>query len=249
MRTIYLSPHLDDAILSAGGLIFEQTRAGIAVEIWSFMCGFPQKEELTDFATVMHKLWGTDGTRETIQIRREEDQQAAAIVGAHIVHFDFLDCIYRRGKDGNGLYADVFVRAHIEDADLPSRIAETILARLNPDDVVICPLAIGEHVDHVLVRQGAERAMLERARQHPVPMLRYFADIPYLLNHPEQLSLKTAGMKPLLQAISENAFEAWLEAIGAYESQLSTLFDSPDSMRERMREYWSRAKGLQFWQI
>ncbi|MCE7860069.1 MAG: PIG-L family deacetylase, partial [Chloroflexi bacterium CFX2] len=29
MRWIYLSPHLDDAALSAGGWIFDQTRAGI----------------------------------------------------------------------------------------------------------------------------------------------------------------------------------------------------------------------------
>ena len=121
MRTIYLSPHLDDAVLSAGGLIFEQTQAGMAVEIWSFMCGFPPKDELTDFAAVMHQLWGTGGARETVQTRREEDQRAAAIVGARVIHFDFLDCIYRRGKDGKGLYADVFVPVDVEDAGLPAR--------------------------------------------------------------------------------------------------------------------------------
>jgi hypothetical protein len=37
MRWIYLSPHLDDAALSAGGLIYEQTQAGIQVEIWTFI--------------------------------------------------------------------------------------------------------------------------------------------------------------------------------------------------------------------
>ena len=29
MRWIYLSPHLDDAVLSCGGLIFEQSRQGL----------------------------------------------------------------------------------------------------------------------------------------------------------------------------------------------------------------------------
>ena len=247
MRTIYLSPHLDDAILSAGGLIFEQTRAGLAVEIWSFMCGIPQSNELTDFAAAMHKLWGTGDAAKTVQIRRDEDREAAALVGAQAVHFDFLDCIYRHGKDGKGLYADVFVPAHAEDRDLPAQIAQAILARLDAEDVVVCPLTIGKHVDHVLVRQAAERAM--QAQQSSPSMLRYYADIPYLLNHPEQLDEKTTGMQPVPQAVSEHAFDIWLKAIESYASQLSTLFDDLESMKERMGEYWRKGKGLQFWQI
>jgi LmbE family N-acetylglucosaminyl deacetylase len=33
MRWIYLSPHFDDAVLSCGGLIFDQAQAGTPVEI------------------------------------------------------------------------------------------------------------------------------------------------------------------------------------------------------------------------
>ncbi|NTU55874.1 MAG: PIG-L family deacetylase, partial [Anaerolineales bacterium] len=49
MRWIYLSPHLDDAVLSAGGLIYEQTRSGTPVEIWTFMCGVPSGTEFSPF--------------------------------------------------------------------------------------------------------------------------------------------------------------------------------------------------------
>ena len=45
MRWIYLSPHLDDAVFSAGGLIYEQTQAGTPVEIWTIMCGDPHLTE------------------------------------------------------------------------------------------------------------------------------------------------------------------------------------------------------------
>ena len=86
MRYIYFSPHLDDTILSAGGLISDQTKAGIQVEIWTFMSGVPDEERLTDFAQLMHKTWGMTTARQTIQIRREEDRQATSRVGAKAVH-------------------------------------------------------------------------------------------------------------------------------------------------------------------
>jgi LmbE family N-acetylglucosaminyl deacetylase len=241
MRYIYFSPHLDDAVLSAGGLISDQAKAGIPVEIWTFMSGVPDEEKLTDFAQEMHKIWGTTSAKETIQIRREEDKRAAARVGAKAVHFDFLDCIYRRGKNGLGLYEEaVFIQPHAEDADLPAQIAQTMIAWLKPDDVAVSQLAIGGHVDHILVRKAAE--MLKR-------QLVYDMDIPYLLRHPEELGQKTAEMKESLQPVSEAGFESWLEGVEAYDSQISSLFDSLDSMRESLRTYWSERRGIQFWTI
>jgi LmbE family N-acetylglucosaminyl deacetylase len=241
MRYIYFSPHLDDAILSAGGLISDQTKGGIPVEIWTFMAGVPDGDQLTEFAQSMHKVWGTTGAKETIQIRREEDRQAASRVGAKAVHFDFLDCMYRRGKKGEGLYeTSVFTPLHAADEDLPAQIAQTMVAWLKPDDIVVSQLAIGGHVDHILVRKAAE--MLKRK-------LVFDMDIPYLLNHPDDLTPKTLGMKESLQPVSDGGFTTWLEAIEAYVSQLGSLFESFDSMQERMRAYWSERRGIQFWSI
>jgi LmbE family N-acetylglucosaminyl deacetylase len=239
MRYIYFSPHLDDAILSAGGLIFDQTRAGIPVEIWTFMSGVPEDEHLTSFAQEMHKMWGTTSVKETIEIRREEDKRAAARVGAKAVHFDFLDCIYRRGKNGEGLYESaVFIPPHPEDADLPAQIAQTMIAWLKPDDVAVSQLAIGGHVDHILVRRAAE--MLKRR-------LVYDEDLPYLFRDPDDLGVKTAEMRDPLQPVSEEGLETWLMGIEDYVTQLSSLFDSLDTMRDRVSKHWSERKGIRFW--
>jgi LmbE family N-acetylglucosaminyl deacetylase len=240
MRYIYFSPHLDDAVLSAGGLIYEQTRAGIPVEIWTFMSGFPNEAELTDFARVMHKIWGTTSAEQTVRTRRREDQKAAGMLGAKAVHFDFLDCIYRRGKNGETLYSDASAPLHAAEADLPAQLAQTMVAWLKPDDVAVCQLTIGGHVDHVIVRRAAE--MLSR-------QLVFDADIPYLLNHPGDLAPKTAGMKPAVQSVSEAGFGAWLEAAEAYSSQLSSLFESREVMREKMRGYWAECRGIRFWKF
>lgn len=239
MRWIYISPHLDDAVLSAGGLIYEQTRAGLPVEIWTMMCGFPPEGELSQLAQVLHHQWGFSSAEEAVRLRRAEDDQAASIVGAKTVHFDFLDCIYRRGVDGNWLYPlEVFVPPLPEEADLPAQIAAAISARLQPDDVLVGQFAIGRHVDHVTVRRAVERLNLP---------IWYDADIPYLFNNPSELAPNTAGMREAPQAVTESGLEAWLEGISAYQSQLSSLFESPEKLFEAIRAYGWDERGISLW--
>ena len=238
MRWIYLSPHLDDAVLSAGGLISDQSRAGTPVEIWTFMCGYAPKGEVSPFAQLLHSMWGFSSAEETTRMRREEDKQAAAMIGAKILHFDFLDCIYRRGADGEWLYSDVFMPPHPEDAAIPARIAETISSHLEPDDVLVCQLAVGSHVDHVLVRQGAE--LLGRS-------LRYDIDVPYIFYKPEELSPKSAGMVESVQFVTKSGLNSWQEAILAYKSQLPVLgeaFNTPEKAQESIQSFWGQCEGI-----
>ena len=243
MRWIYLSPHLDDAVLSAGGLIYEQTRSGIPVEIWTFMCGFAPPGEVSSFAQLQHAQWGFSSAEETTRMRREEDKTAAAIVGATVVHFDFLDCIYRRGSNGEWLYDDIFVPPHPEDAGLPAQIAATISPRLQPDDILVCQLSVGSHVDHVLVRQAAE--LLGRS-------LRYDIDVPYIFYKPEELGPKSAGMREWVHSITEAGLNRWTEAALQYKSQIVVLgeaFNTPEKARESINTYWAEQKGIRLFQV
>lgn len=235
MRWIYISPHLDDAVLSAGGLIYEQTKSGIPVEIWTILCGYPQETELSMFAQVNHRLWGVASAEEASRVRREEDVIAASIVGAKTVHFDFLDCIYRRGSDGEWLYADIFQPPHEDDADLPRGIADALLLRLAMGDVLVCPLGLGSHVDHILVRRAVEMT--------GYPVL-FVADIPYAFKYPELLGPSTARMKETVHAVTEAGLRSWLEAVGAYGSQLSGLFESPEDANKTIYRHWSEHGGI-----
>lgn len=238
MRWIYLSPHLDDTVLSAGGLIREQTQAGIPVEIWTFMCGYPLDLEYSPIAQVIHTMWGFSSAEEAVRERRTEDKHAAAMLGATTVHFDFLDCIYRRGENGTWLYSEIAVPPHEEDADLPSRIAAAISDSLAPDDVLVCQLSVGSHVDHVLVRQAAE--LLERP-------LRYDIDVPYIFYKSHELAVKSAGMKETVHSVTESGLKSWQEAVLAYKSQIPTLgpvFDTPEKAQESIQSYWSEYKGV-----
>jgi LmbE family N-acetylglucosaminyl deacetylase len=243
MRWIYLSPHLDDAVLSAGGLIYEQTQAGIPVEIWTFMCGYAPSADVSPMAELLHSRWDFASAEETTRSRREEDKKAAARVGAQVMHFDFLDCIYRRGANGDWLYSDIYLPPQAEDAELPRQIAETITPRLMPDDVLVCQLSVGSHVDHVLVRQAAE--LLRR------PLL-YDIDIPYVFYKSEEFAPKSAGMKESTYPITEAGLRSWQDAILEYASQLSVLGEAlatPEDVRESIRSYWSEWKGIRLFQF
>lgn len=238
MRWVYLSPHLDDAVFSAGGLVYEQSQAGIPVEIWTFMCGYAREEDVSPYAQIIQSQWGFSSAEETTRLRREEDKKAAAILGARTVHFDFLDCIYRRGANGEWLYWDVFAPPHPQDAGLPSRIAEAISTRLQPDDVLVCQLAVGSHVDHILVRQGAELL------GYP---LRYDIDVPYIFYKPEQLEPKSAGMTETVYSVKESALNGWKQAAVEYKSQLIGLgeaFDTPQKVQNSIQSYWEERIGI-----
>ena len=238
MRWIYISPHLDDAALSAGGFIYEQTHAGIPVEIWNIVCGFPPEGELTPLAQLMHFQWQSGTAEETVKIRRTEDAKATDILGAKATYFDIPDCIYRRGPDGEALYTNIFIEPHEAEADLPAQIAQSLLPLLQPDDRVICQLGIGGHVDHILVRRAVE--LLEHS-------LWYVADQPYLFKRPDDLDGFVAGMKESRHPITEAGLRAWVEATLAYESQLSSLFENPDQVSEMVTSYYAERGGFPLW--
>lgn len=240
VRLIYLSPHLDDAVLSAGGLIRLQSRAGLPVEIWTLMAGCPTGNDLPEFAQVMHQVWGFRDVQQAISTRRLEDERAAAELGAAAVHFDFLDCIYRRGRAGEPLYSDVTVPVQSDDADLPEQVAHALSARLQPGDRIVCQLAIGRHVDHVIVRRAAE--LLRR------PLL-YDADMPYVLNYPAELQPAVAGLIGSFEPVPVIALRSWIRAIECYASQVDSVFGSHDLMRERMQAYWTEIGGVRLWTV
>lgn len=240
MRIIYLSPHLDDAVLSAGGHIRSQVEAGASVEVWTFMAGDPGDGELPEFAQLMHRIWGFGSGSEALRVRRAEDAKAALRVGARAVHFGFLDCIYRRGKQGEALYSDVTVPIQPDDADLPAQLAQAMSAGLQPDDMVVCQLGIGRHVDHIIVREAAES--LHR------PLV-YIADIPYVLNHPGELEPSVTGLQRRRAAVSQVAFTCWIEAIECYASQVDSVFGSHEDMRVRMQAFWEEQHGIDTWTV
>jgi LmbE family N-acetylglucosaminyl deacetylase len=241
MRWIYISPHFDDAVLSCGGLIWEQTHSGIPVEIWTVMAGDPPPGPVSDLITRVHTDWKTGTPQETVALRRIEDQNATRCVGATVRHLKIVDALYRRTNTGSLLYTvDVLnpIPINPRDQGVVEDIMRQISENLNQHDTIVCPLAIGGHVDHLLTRKAVE------ALERPVW---YYADIPYLLKHQDELTPAVANLKGKTFFISAQGLAAWQKGIAAHATQISSLFGDLQDMRTQINSYHLSRSGLTIW--
>src|SRR5678816_3320336 len=111
---LYLSPHLDDAVLSCGGQIFQRTAAGQTVLIVTIMAGDPPHPTVSDYAQSLHDRWAL--ATDAAAARRAEDLAAAHLLGADTLHWSVPDCIYRlHPTSGQPFYVsdvDIFDQIH-----------------------------------------------------------------------------------------------------------------------------------------
>ena len=101
--------------------------------------------------------------------------------------------------------------------------------------MVFVPLAVGNHVDHQLVRDTvlATGSLSDRAF--------FYEDYPYV-EQPGGLTkalgaLGRAGWTPEVNPLTQEHLKAKMSAIGAYRSQISTLFGDAERMTRRVRDY------------
>jgi len=239
MNWIYISPHLDDVVLSLGGLIWEQTTAGQDVSIWTICAGDPPPGKLSSFAQSLHQRWEVG--RDAIHERRDEDIGSCKRLGAGYLHFDIPDCIYRRSpRTGNFLYdseSSLWGEVHPDESDriedLSRKLREIVPVGAN----LVCPITIGHHVDHRFTRTAIEAAF-----QGETVNLYYYPDYPYVLN--EALPLIKDGLKSCLYSLSPNAILAWQDAIAHHQSQISTFWESIDEMRSAIQFYYEKMGGI-----
>jgi LmbE family N-acetylglucosaminyl deacetylase len=244
MDWIYLSPHLDDAALSCGGLISEQSQAGDTTAIWTMCAGDPPPGALSPFAQSLHARWGT--LNQAADQRRSEDLLSCQILGANAVHFSLPDCIYRQaGQPPFYPYASessLFGPVHPGEMELVERLSRQLASRLPEQAEIVAPLALGGHVDHRLTRFAAERLA-------PARRLSYYADYPYVLNHRQSLTeLQQTGWTRSVIPVSPAGLGAWQSAIAAHASQISTFWPNLPAMQAAIEAYWQFDGGVVLWQ-
>ncbi|SDD38242.1 PIG-L deacetylase family protein [Actinokineospora iranica] len=215
-----LSPHLDDAVMSAGAALAAVAETGRQVVVCTVFAGSPPPP-LSGPATEFHRDCGLGP--DAVDVRRAEDSAAVAALGAEPLHLPFLDALYRR-LDGDWLCA--WLGAHF-DPDLPAEpdlAAEVtaslsaLLRDLRPAAVWTCA-AVGGHVDHRTTLATATAACAAEG-----VALALWEDLPYAIGQPPA---ETTGPLVPTQA-SESHRAAKLAAVGRYSSQLDMLFpDGP----------------------
>ncbi|MEO8274688.1 MAG: PIG-L family deacetylase [Thermoanaerobaculia bacterium] len=248
-RRLYLSPHLDDAVLSCGGQIARAARATATVDILTIFAGDepdPANPSASPLVDQVFALWGLPAG-EVMSTRRREDAAACRLLQARCEQWKLQEAIHRRDPaTGEALYTSLkalFGDVSPQEEPLIAGLARR-LADLAPDDStrVFAPLGIGGHVDHRIVRQAAERAFGSR--------LCYYEEFPYIvwkLFARRRAGVSKRQFEALRQALSAEDVAARIAAIACYASQVPSLFSTRKNLARQVHKHVRRARGERVW--
>jgi hypothetical protein len=166
--SLYLSPHLDDAVLSCAGHILHEREQGRRVVV----------------ATLFSEGGEGETGRRLYRARRDEDRRALAVLGAECLHLGLLDAPFRDPYYRS--FQPLLLGRHVRDAGDEDEAAGAILElwrQVRPARLY-CPLGVGTHIDHRLTYRAARRLPAERV---------YYEDRPYALVR-EQVEMRLAEL-------------------------------------------------------
>jgi LmbE family N-acetylglucosaminyl deacetylase len=212
-RHVYVSPHLDDAVLSCGGAIAAQ----VAPVLVLTLCTAPAPASDQGLPSWLD-----------MAARREEDLAALAILGADPCWAGMLDAPLRIPSAYGGEGA---VFAGPVPGDPMEASALELLDRLAPalpGCTLHAPLGVGGHADHLAASAAARRS-------RGWTRVLYYEDFPYVSIRPDALPQRLSTLPgtpvPVLQPI-EATLERKTLAIEQYRSQIGMLFGSVGGMRD-----------------
>ncbi len=206
MRVVAVSPHLDDAVFSAGAALAALAARGHDVRVvTTFTRSVPEPR---GFALACQTDKGLGPEVDYMAVRRAEDEAAMAALGLPApIHLSLAEAPHRGYESARALFAG----PHAED-DVVAALTEALAPHLEGAEFVLAPLGLGNHVDHVQVR----------AALGPTPFVAWH-DLPYALREPGPGAPGEVPPGP-----------AKLAACAAYVTQLGFQFGGEEAMRTTM---------------
>ncbi|MET7619744.1 PIG-L family deacetylase [Streptomyces sp. NPDC005408] len=229
---VVLSPHLDDAVLSCGALL-AHARSRVPVSVVTvFTEAGPAPYTLS--ARRCLRLAGVRNAEELYATRRAEDREVLEGMGIVRRHLGLPEGLFRRkpGRPPDGSrrvsgllpeLAHVYptYRVHLvsgrisrHDSGVLMSVTAALEELLPPGPrLLLAPLAVGGHVDHLLVRTAAELSRLGFG---------YYSDFPY--NQQYSLDDAFSRRNALVTATWRSGIEGKAALIQGYRSQAPLLF-------------------------
>lgn len=233
-RCVFLSPHLDDAVLSCGALMRTLApRSEIhVVTVFTEITDGPHTRAARSFLRQCGHGDAIDGSA-LFAARRDEDRAVLGSLGVGHEHLGVPDALFRRRAVPQALGRLARVLPELDhryptfrfdialgrvsrgDRALGTDLAARLEARLAGADLVFAPLGVGRHVDHLLTRTlGAG---------HPDRVV-YYSDFPYDQAHPrDEDFLRRHGLRAWRH---DEGITAKADLIRGYGTQADALFPS-----------------------
>ena len=240
---VAVSPHLDDAVLSCGALLEHLARRCPVTVVTVFTAASPRPWPLP--AGRQMRAIGEPDAERFYRQRQQEDSTVLADMGVGLVHLGFPDALFRRVGPGPGRlpgrprrpayptfrFDAARGRIAAADARLTDEVAGAIGAVATAADarLVLAPLGVGRHVDHLITRA---------ATRDLAPRTVYYSDFPYsetALPDGDFIRRHCLVPHPRLAGRAENA-----RRIAGYRSQIGGLF-AGGIVPTRPEIYWAAA--------
>lgn len=198
MHKIYiLSPHIDDAIFSLGGKIYEWDSMFeiIIINIFSktsFVNGFEENE------------------KEAMLVRKNEEKHVEKkLKNTKFIYLDFPEALLRWIERKN-----IFSSLWTKEITLSEKILQTINEKIHDsNDIIYVPAWFWNHIDHLIVRDS-----IFWTKFH----IRYYADLPYYGRNlrQENALLFLANKRRYLFKVEDWLIEKHIKLSSEYKSQI-----------------------------
>lgn len=214
---LFISPHLDDAVLSCGGYIGKLCALRFPVDVLTVFSGSPSGK-LSILAKKLHADWRLP--KDAPAVRREEDLKALGELGAKAIHAGFLDCIYRRDPlNGKALYtrlSQIMDQNLAAETDLIDALCEYLIVFSQKREYthIFSPLALGGHIDHLIVHAAVRKAQ----KKWSGAQLHFYEDLPYAIQDAAD-DARTMGMRHYV-CTQDAGFAQKYDAMAQYASQI-----------------------------
>lgn len=232
MRHIFLSPHLDDAVLSCGQKIHSLVRARqevIVITIFTQFSGFPVSLQTYRKYVIASGFFRINVFNRS---RLIEDKRALSVLKAKWMHLGFLDGGFRKKPFPNILektllplgigHGYIYPWHNQKDfySGLPSKFDQPLISQilylltkhLQPSDCLYAPIGIGDHVDHIITNQIAQK----------IHASYYWLDQPYA--HKATINHLTEKLKKYRLSTKLKSHKIKKNAISQYLSQVPFLY-------------------------
>jgi LmbE family N-acetylglucosaminyl deacetylase len=234
---MFVSPHLDDAVLSCGALLTELACTNSVSVLTVFSSARPPARWAPSARNELRCHGATDALK-YFEDRRAEDIAALKEAGASWIHLGFTDAPFRRvgetAGQATGLAAYPSFHFSIargwiasSDATLATKVGVMVKEAVSANGVttVFAPLGVGRHVDHLITRNAVVASGVEAV---------YYSDFPYSETaKPSARFVRKASLQPCtwLTGRAEN-----VNLIAKYKTQVDGLF--PRGIPISPETYW-----------
>jgi hypothetical protein len=219
---IFLSPHLDDAILSCGELLRYLSKKNKNITVITIFTK-ALRETISPQGRQFLKRCGYSSSIKLYKDFNLEDEKVLNFLKIKCIHLGYTDAAWRKDKGRKLIYRNPNIQfsgiVSTKDKNLTQKISKDLMkhiGRLKGKKIILGPLSIGGHVDHTIIKKIIDGIKLPKL---------YWEDYPYNSNKGNIKDyFAKNNQEKLLFKIYKLNYSFKKNLIRFYQSQMKSLF-------------------------